>query len=98
MSVEGWRTLVVRANGEMRLKEGHIVLTGEHEMTVPIDQVARVINARPSVSISAALLVELASRDIRVILCDHRYLPACEVSGIHIRWMACGAWTAERIG
>ena len=53
MSAEGWRPLVVRTNGELRLKEGHIVLTGEQEMDVPIDQVARVIIARPSVSISA---------------------------------------------
>ena len=90
MSIEGWRTLIVRAGGELRLKEDHIILAGEQEMTVPIDQVARVIIAKPSVLISAALLVELAARGIRVVLCDPRYLPACEVTGLGLHNEAAG--------
>ena len=87
MSTAGWRTVLVRTNGELRLKEDHIVLSGEQEFAVPIDQVARLVIARPSVLISSALLVELAARSIRVIICDRRCLPACEVACLVSRSM-----------
>lgn len=64
------------------MKDGQIIISESTEMSVPIEQVARVIIAKPSVMISAALLVELSSRHISVLMCDDRYMPACEVTGM----------------
>ena len=78
----GWRTLVLRGSGELRLKDGQIAFIGDQEITVPVDQVARIMIVKPSVMISAALLAELSLRHIRVIICDQRSLPACELTGM----------------
>lgn len=101
MSEKGWRTLVIQSGGELRLDDNQIVLEGDKDICVPLDQIARIIIAKPSVMISSALLVEMASRHIKVILCDHRYLPACELEGIGLHNNAAGmmmdqvGWLAE---
>ena len=45
----GWRTVIVRDGDELRLREGQLLIQGEAETAIPLEQLARVVVAKPCI-------------------------------------------------
>lgn len=102
MSAEGWRTCIVQDYDKLSLRDGLLVLSGEEEITVPLNQLRRLLLMSPRASITTALLNELAQQHISVLFCDQKRSPAAELLpiGQHVETAGAildqSAWTASQ--
>lgn len=82
MSERGWRTIIVDSRSELYSSDGNLVLkTNKQLYEFPIIQICTVFVVSTKVRITAALINELNKQGIRIVFCDERYNPVCEISG-----------------
>lgn len=75
-----WRTVVITQRAKLDLKMGCMTIRTESDTKrVNIDELSVLMIEEHAVSITGCLLTELAKRKVRVVLCDEKRNPCCEV-------------------
>lgn len=74
-----FRALVIDSHCKLEYSLGYLVFrTAEETKRVILDEVRTIVINSPMVSMTAALLIELARKKIKVILCDEKHNPCGE--------------------
>lgn len=74
-----WRTIVITKVSKLDLKLNHMIVRQEETIRIPLNEIHTLLVESTAVSMTAALLVELMKRKIKVIFCDEKRNPNCEV-------------------
>lgn len=75
----GFRTVVVKSRVKLELRLNMMVIRGEVEKRVFIDEINTVIIQSTAVALTAALLNELVKHNVKVIFCDEKFEPSSEL-------------------
>lgn len=82
MENNGWRTVVINNRAKLNLYDGNIKVTKEGKSeTIPISQLKVLMINSLEVTITSHLINELNSNNVKIIFCDEKYLPSCEICG-----------------
>ena len=75
-----WRTVIVTGRAKLDKKLGFMVVRSEENIKrVLLDEVSVLIIENCAVSITASLINELANRKVKLIFCDEKHNPSCEM-------------------
>lgn len=75
-----WRTIIVTKRAKLDLKTGYLVIRTEDEVKrIYLDEMSVLIIENPAVSITGCLIAALNEKKIKVIFCDEKRSPTCEL-------------------
>lgn len=75
-----WRTVIITKRAKLDLKTGYLVIrTEEGIKKIYLDELSVLIIEDPAVSITGCLIAALNEKKIKVIFCDEKRSPACEL-------------------
>ena len=75
----GWRTVIVSGRAKLDLKLNYLVVRKKDVRKIFLDEIKSLIIESTQVSLTAALISELSERKIKVIFCDNKHNPCCEI-------------------
>ena len=75
----GFRTVIIKSRAKLETRLNYLVIRGEKEQKVFIDEINTLIVQSTAVSLTVALLRELTKRNIKVIFCDEKHNPSSEL-------------------
>ena len=75
----GFRTVVVNSRSKLEYRLNYLVVRGETEKRVFINEINTLIVQSTAVSLTAALLSELVKNSVKIIFCDEKCNPAAEL-------------------
>lgn len=75
----GFRTVIVNSRCKLEFRLNFMILRGETERRIYIDEISTLIVQSTAVSLTAALLAELVKNGVKVIFCDEKYNPSSEL-------------------
>ncbi len=75
----GWRTIVVNKNCKLSYKNSYLVVRSEELKMIHLSEINTIIVENGMVSITSYLINELADRKIKIIFCDEKHNPSCEI-------------------
>lgn len=76
----GWRTVVINNNCKLTYKNGYLIIRSETLKMIHLSEIDTVIVENCMVSITSYLINELCNSKIKLIICDERHNPSCEVT------------------
>lgn len=74
----GFRTVVIKSRAKLEYQLNHLIVRGEDEKRVCLNEINTLIIETTAVTITAVLLIELVKKGIKVIFCDEKYQPSFE--------------------
>ena len=75
-----WRTVVITRRAKLDLKTGYLVVRTENETKkIYLDEISVLMIEEPAVSITGCLISALNEKKIKVIFCDEKRTPCCEL-------------------
>lgn len=75
-----WRTVVISKRAKLDLKTGYLVVRSEDETNkIHLDEIAVLVIENTAVSITGCLISALNEKKIKVIFCDQKRDPCCEL-------------------
>lgn len=74
-----WRTVVIANRCKLDLKMGYMVIRGEETKRIFLDEISILIIENSAVSMTGCLLCALTEKKIKVIFCDEKRNPHCEL-------------------
>lgn len=75
----GFRTVVVNSRSKLEYRLNYLVVRGETEKRVFINEINTLIVQSTAVSLTASLLSELVKNNVKIIFCDEKCNPAAEL-------------------
>lgn len=75
----GFRTVVVNSRCKLEFRLNYLVVRGEKEQRIFINEINTLIVQSTAVSLTAALLCELTKNNVKVIFCDEKNNPQTEL-------------------
>ncbi|MGN1372741.1 MAG: type II CRISPR-associated endonuclease Cas1, partial [Candidatus Coproplasma sp.] len=75
----GFRTIVVNSRCKLEFRLNYLVIRGEKERKIFINEINTLIVQSTAVSLTAALLCELAKNNVKIIFCDEKNNPQTEI-------------------
>ena len=75
----GFRTVIIKNRAKLEVRLNSLIVRGEQEKKVFLDEINTLIVQSTAVSLTASLLCELVKRDIKVIFCDEKHNPQSEL-------------------
>ena len=75
----GWRIIVISKRAKLDLQLGKMVVRSDEITKIVLSEISTIIIESTAVSITASLISELAKRKIKVIFCDEKRNPSCEL-------------------
>ena len=75
----GWRTIVVNKNCKLSYKNDYLIIRSENLQMIHLSEINLIIIENGMVSITSYLINELAQKKIKLIFCDEKYNPSCEI-------------------
>ena len=75
----GFRIVVIKNRAKLEARLNSLIVRGEQEKKVFIDEINTIIIQSTAVSLTASLLCELMKRNIKVIFCDEKHNPQSEL-------------------
>lgn len=75
----GWRTIVVNNNCKLSYKNNYLIVRSENLQQIHLSEVNMIIVENCMASITSYLLNELAKRRIKIVFCDEKHNPSCEM-------------------
>lgn len=100
-----WRTVVTKTQDKLKMRDNQMVIISENEeKCFPVEQIGKLLIASNIGSISFPLLVKLASQNTKVIFCDGKMNPVCEVNAYFSNYETAGrlmdqaVWTKRKKG
>ena len=74
-----WRIIVISKRAKLDLQLGKMVVRSDEITNIVLSEISTIIIESTAVSITASLISELAKRKIKVIFCDEKRNPSCEL-------------------
>ena len=74
-----WRTIVISQSAKLDYQMGYMVVRGETVTKIHLSEIYIVLIETPAVSLTAALLLELTKRKVKIIFCDEKRNPSSEL-------------------
>lgn len=78
-----WRTIVVSKRCKLDLKMGCMVIRSEETKRINLDEISAVIIENTAISITGCLINEIIKHKIKLVFCDEKYNPCCELVSLH---------------
>lgn len=75
----GFRVVVIKSRCKLEFRLNSLIIRGEQERHIFVNEINTLIVADTAVSLTAALLCELTRRNIKVIFCDEKCNPCSEL-------------------
>ena len=75
----GWRTVVVSKNCKLSYKNDYLVVRSEELQMIHLSEISTIIVENGMVSITSYLINELAQKKIKIVFCDEKHNPSCEI-------------------
>lgn len=75
----GFRTVIVNSRCKLESRLNYLVIRGEKEKKIYINEINTLIVQSTAVSLTAALLADLAQNNVKVIFCDEKCNPQTEL-------------------
>ena len=75
----GFRIVIIKNRAKLEVRLNSLVVRGEQEKKVFLDEINTLIVQSTAVSLTASLLCELTKRNIKVIFCDEKHNPQSEL-------------------
>lgn len=75
----GWRTVVVNKNCKLSYKNNYLIIRSEELQMIHLSEIDTIIVENGMVSITSYLINELARDKIKIIFCDEKHNPSCEM-------------------
>ena len=75
----GFRTVIIKNRAKLEVRLNSLIVRGEQEKKVFLDEINTLIVQSTAVSLTASLLCELTKRNIKVIFCDEKHNPQSEL-------------------
>ena len=75
----GFRTVIIKNRAKLEVRLNSLIVRGEQEKKVFLDEINTLIVQSTAVSLTASLLCELMKRNIKVIFCDEKHNPQSEL-------------------
>lgn len=75
----GFRTVLIKNRAKLEFRLNNLIVRGEQEKKIFIDEINTLIVQSTAVSLTASLLCELVKRNIKVIFCDEKCNPQSEL-------------------
>lgn len=75
----GFRTVIIKSRAKLEVRLNSLIVRGEQEKKVFLDEINTLIIQSTAVSLTASLLCELMKRNIKVIFCDEKHNPQSEL-------------------
>lgn len=75
----GWRTVVVNKNCKLSYKNDYLLIRSEDLKMIHLSEINMIIVENGMVSITSYLINELANKKIKLIICDEKHNPSCEI-------------------
>lgn len=74
-----WRSVVVSSSAKLDYQMGYLVVRKDTTQKVHLSEIGLLIIESTAVSLTGALIAELVKRKIKVIFCDEKRNPSCEL-------------------
>ncbi len=74
-----WRVVVISSRAKLDLKLNHLVVRGDTVKKIHISEISILLIESTGVSLTTALLCELAKKKVKVIFCDEKRNPSSEL-------------------
>lgn len=75
----GFRIVVIKNRAKLEVRLNSLIVRGEQERKVFLDEINTLIVQSTAVSLTASLLCELMKKNIKVIFCDEKHNPQSEL-------------------
>ena len=75
----GFRTVVIKNRAKLETRLNSLIVRGEQEKKIFLDEINTIIIQSTAVSLTASLLCELTKRNVKVIFCDEKHNPQSEL-------------------
>lgn len=75
----GFRTVVVNSRSKLECRLNFLIVRGETERRIYINEINTLIVQSTAVSLTAALLSELIRNNVKVVFCDEKCNPSSEL-------------------
>lgn len=75
----GFRTVIIKNRAKIESRLNHLVIRGEKETKIFIDEINTLIIQSTAVSLTAALLCDLIKNNVKIIFCDEKHNPQSEL-------------------
>ncbi|MGD9901060.1 MAG: type II CRISPR-associated endonuclease Cas1 [Spirochaetales bacterium] len=74
-----WRTIVISKSAKLEFELDYLVYRGEVKQKIHLSEIGTLIIESTAVSLTTTLISELCKRKIKVIFCDEKHNPECEL-------------------
>ena len=74
-----WRVIVITKRAKLDLQLGKMVVRSDETVKIVLSEISTILIESTAVSLTTSLIVELAKRKIKVIFCDEKRNPNCEL-------------------
>lgn len=75
----GWRTVAVNKNCKLSYKNDYLIIRSDKLQMIHLSEINVIIVENGMVSITSYLINELANKKIKIIFCDEKHNPSCEM-------------------
>lgn len=75
-----WRVVVISKRAKLEFRQNYLVCRDENETLIHLSEIGTLIVENTAVALTAALINELIKNKIKVIFCDEKRNPLCELS------------------
>ncbi len=75
----GFRTVIVSSRCKLEYRLNYVIIRGEQERRIIVDEINTMIIQSTAVSLTAALLCELVKHNVKVVFCDEKSNPQSEL-------------------
>lgn len=74
-----WRVVVITKRAKLDFQLGKMVVRSDETVRIVLSEISTIIIESTAVSLTTSLIAELAKRKIKVIFCDEKRNPSCEL-------------------
>ena len=74
-----WRIVVITKRAKLDLQLGKLVVRSDEVVKIVLGEISTILIESTAVSLTTSLIAELAKRKIKVIFCDEKRNPSCEL-------------------
>ena len=74
-----WRIVVISKRAKLDLQLGYMVVRSDEVTKIVLSEISIILIESTAVSLTTSLIAELAKRKIKVIFCDEKRNPSCEL-------------------
>jgi CRISPR-associated protein Cas1 len=71
----GYRNVIIQSPAKLSLKQNQLVLSGQEQLTIPLEDINCLLIENQQTVLTAALLSALAEHGVAVLICNSKHMP-----------------------